>query len=174
MKPHKLYWSPVVQTQCSERTELMSPNSSKKARSCMDNRQQSALFSHTLSQKARFPTEQSDSTSFGQESQKREHTQYQQGRQSTYVFEGGVGSSTGSCFLQVFIPVEVCILNAGALICSKGERRNKQQKEMRTAQNTAKEGKSCIKQFNEKIAIDTNIDTRENRKLPLKICSQPA
>jgi len=37
---------------------------------------------------------------------------------------------------------------------------------MKTAQNTAKEGKSCIKQFREKIATDTNINMRENRKLP--------
>lgn len=41
------------------------------------------------------------------------------------MFEGGVGSSTGSCFLQELIPVEVCILNAGALICSREEEKNK-------------------------------------------------
>jgi len=44
------------------------------------------------------------------------------------VFEGGVGSSTGSCFLQELIPVEVCILNAGALICSKGQEKKNSRK----------------------------------------------
>lgn len=40
------------------------------------------------------------------------------------MFEGGVGSSTGSCFLQELVPVEVCVLNAGALICLKGKKKN--------------------------------------------------
>lgn len=39
------------------------------------------------------------------------------------MFEGGVGSSTGSCFLQELVPVEVCVLNAGALICSKEKKK---------------------------------------------------
>lgn len=41
------------------------------------------------------------------------------------MFEGGVGSSTGSCFLQELVPVEVCVLNAGALICSKEKKKKK-------------------------------------------------
>jgi len=79
-----------------------------------------------------FSPERSDPTSVLQgppENQKRERTQHApQLSQSTYVSEGGVGSSAGSCFLQELIPVEVCVLNAGALICSKEKKKKKKKK----------------------------------------------
>lgn len=64
-------------------------------------------------------------------------------RRSTYVFEGGVGGSAGSCFLQELVPVEVCVLNAGALICSKRKKKKRKQRKKSSLKHSQRRQKLC-------------------------------
>lgn len=59
------------------------------------------------------------------------------------MFEGGVGSSTGSCFLQELVPVEVCVLNAGALICSKEKKKLKNERKKSSLKHSQRRQKLC-------------------------------
>lgn len=100
--------------------------------------------------------------------------------QSTYVFEGGVGSGTGSCFFQELIPVEVCILNAGALICSKEKKKknNKKKKEKKekierkesSLQHSQRRQKLCQRVWGEN-SNRYKRQHKETQKVCLKVCA---